>query len=98
MIEQGLDARTQEALIAHLRRRGAGAQTLFVLTRSSAILDLSAVGPHETILFCPANHSPPFHVAACRGATGYESVASCLAPPDVRARTDGVIAVLPSAA
>jgi hypothetical protein len=45
MIEQGLDQAAQVALIAHLRRRGSGARPLFVLTRSSAILDLAAVGP-----------------------------------------------------
>ena len=44
MIEQGLDQATQEALIAHLRRRGPGGRPLFLLTRSSAILDLAAVG------------------------------------------------------
>jgi hypothetical protein len=98
MIEHGLNARTQEALIAHLRRGGGFGRTLFMLTRSSAILDLTAVGPHESILYCPANHSVPFYVAACPGASGYESVANCLAPPEVRARTEGVVAILPSAA
>ncbi|WP_204348256.1 hypothetical protein, partial [Stenotrophomonas maltophilia] len=39
MVEQGLDQPCQEALIAHLRRRGPGARPLFLLTRSSAILD-----------------------------------------------------------
>jgi DNA-binding transcriptional MerR regulator len=42
MLEQGLDVATQEALIIHLRRRGPPAKPLFVLTRSSAILDLVA--------------------------------------------------------
>lgn len=98
MVEQGLDEATQEALIAHLRRRGSGARPLFLLTRSCAILDLTAVGPDETILFCPANHSPPLVVAAHPGASGYEAVAMCLAPPEVRARTEGVIAYRPPAA
>ena len=98
MIEQDLDEATQQALIAHLRRRGAIGRPLFLLTRSSAILDLASVGAHEAIIFCPANHSPPTSVAALPGAPGYESVASCLASPEVRSRTQGVIAWRPSAA
>ncbi|WP_295981274.1 MerR family transcriptional regulator [uncultured Variovorax sp.] len=96
MIEQGLDQPTQEALIAWLRRRGPGARPIFMLTRSSAILDLSAVGPGETIILCPANHSPPTQVAPHPGAPGYEAVATCLATPEVRARTAGVIAWRPA--
>ncbi|MBN8944169.1 MAG: MerR family transcriptional regulator [Rhizobiales bacterium] len=92
MVEQGLDQPSQEALIAHLRRRGPGARPLFLLTRSSAILDLAATGPDEAIIFCPANHSPPTLVAPWPGAPGYEAVATCLASPEVRARTEGVIA------
>ncbi len=91
MVEQGLDQATQEAVIAHLRRRGAGARPLFLMTRSNAILDLGAVGADEAIIFCPANHSPPTRVAPYPGAAGYEAVATCLASPDVRARTEGVI-------
>ena len=94
LIEQGLDKATQEALIAHLRRRAPGAPRLFVMTRSSSILDLDALGPDETVLFCPANHAPPFHVAPYPGTPGYEALASCLATPEVRARSEGVIAVL----
>ena len=93
LIEQGLDRATQEALIAHLRRRGRGAPPLFVMTRSSSILDLDALGPDETVLLCPANHAPPFRVAPYPGTPGYEALASCLATPEVRARTEGVIAV-----
>jgi DNA-binding transcriptional MerR regulator len=92
MLEQGLDQITQEALIAHLRRRGPDARPLFFLTRSNAILDLDAVGADEAIIFCPANHSPPTLVAPFPGAPGYEAVATCLASPEVRARTNGVIA------
>jgi len=95
MIEQGLDRPTQEALIAWLRRRGSAARPVFMLTRSCAILDLSAVGPDETIILCPANHSPPMQVAPHPGAPGYESVVTCLASPEVRARTAGVIAWRP---
>lgn len=98
LVEQGLDRATQEALIAHLRRRGPGAPPLFVMTRSCSILDLDAIGPDEAILFCPANHSPPLRIAPCPGAPGYEALASCLATPEVRARTEGVIAVRPDAA
>lgn len=92
MVEQGLDEATQLALIAHLRRRGSHARPLYLMTRSRAILDLTAVGPNEAILFCPANHSPPITVAPHPGANGYEAAASCLASPEVRARSEGVIA------
>lgn len=96
MLEQGLDAATQEALIIHLRRRGPTARSLFFLTRSSAILDLDCVGPDEAIILCPANHSPPRRVIPCPGSPGYEAVATCLASPDVRARTEGMVAHLPA--
>lgn len=92
MLEQGLDEATQVALISYLRSRGPGARPLFFLTRSSAILNLDAVGNDETIIFCPANHSAPFRVAPYPGAPGYEALASCLASPEVRARTEGVVA------
>ena len=98
MIEQRLEQATQEALIAHLRRRGPDRRPLFLLTRSSAILDLAAVGPDETIILCPANHSPPTRVASYPGTPGYEAVATCLASPEVRARTEGVIAWRPQVA
>lgn len=98
MVEQGLDRATQEALIAHLRRRHTGRPPLFLLTRSSAILDLAAIGPDEGIILCPANHSPPTRVAPYPGAPGFEAVATCLASPEVRARTEGVIAWRPEVA
>jgi DNA-binding transcriptional MerR regulator len=98
MIEQGLDQPTQEAVIAYLRRRGPGARPIFMLTRSNAILDLTAVGNDEAIILCPANHSPPSYVAPYPGAPGYEAVATCLASPEVRARTEGVIAWRPQVA
>ncbi|WP_117193620.1 MerR family transcriptional regulator [Rhizobium terrae] len=98
MIEQGLDQATQEAVIAHLRRRGPGARPIFMLTRSSAILELGAVDPDEAIILCPANHSPPTRVLPYPGAPGYEAVATCLATPEVRARTEGVIAFRPQVA
>lgn len=37
-------------------------------------------------------------VAASPGAPGYEAVATCLASPEVRARTEGVIARRPQMA
>ena len=98
MIEQGLDQATQEAVTAHLRRRGPNARPVFAMTRSSSILDLAEMTADETILFCPANHSPPTRVLPYPGSPGYESVATCLAAPDVRARTEGVIAWRPDVA
>lgn len=98
MIEQGLDARTQQALMSWLRQRGPGSKKLLMTTRSDTILDLDALGADETVLLCPANHAPPTRVAPYPGAPGYEAVATCLAPPEVRARTEGVIAIRPPAA
>ncbi|SMD09690.1 MerR family transcriptional regulator [Rhizobium sp. RU36D] len=98
MVEQGLDAPTQEAIAAYLRQRAATGPRLFLMTRSSSILDLSEIGRDEAIILCPANHAPPTRVAAYPGAPGYEAVASCLASPEVRARTEGMIAVRPAAA
>ncbi|SDP15134.1 MerR family transcriptional regulator [Phyllobacterium sp. OV277] len=95
MVEQGLDQASQEALSAYFKRRGPDTKPLFLMTRSSAILDLAAVGSDETIIFCPANHSPPICVAPYPGAPGYEAVATCLASLVVRARTEGVIAWRP---
>ncbi|TQV82291.1 MerR family transcriptional regulator [Denitrobaculum tricleocarpae] len=91
MVEQGLDEASQEALMRYLRRRPHGAASLFLLTRSNAILDVTLVGSEERILFCPANHSPPVEVKPYAGAPGYEALTSCLASPDVRARTEGVV-------
>lgn len=99
MVEHGLDQATQEALIAHLRHSAKrGARPLFLMTRSSAILDLAAIGPDESIILCPANHSPPTRVAPYPGAPGYEAVATCLASPEVRARTAGMVAWRPQSA
>ena len=98
MVEQGLDERTQETLIDHLRHRPPGSRPLFLLTRSSAILDLELVGTDEAIYYCPANHSPPLRVLPFPGAPGYEALATCLATPQVRARTEGIVAMRPDAA
>jgi hypothetical protein len=97
MVEQDLDQATQVALVAHLRLRLQKSRALFLLTRSSSILDMDVVGSGETIILCPANHSPPMCVAPCPGGPGYEAVATCLAAPEVRARTAGVIAWRPHA-
>lgn len=93
LVEHGLDEATQLALAAYLRRRGPNARPIFAMTRSTAMLDLAAVGTNETIILCPANHSPPVFVMPHVGAPGYEAVTSCLAVPDVRARSVGVMAV-----
>lgn len=99
MVEKGLDQPTQEALAAYLRCQArSNRRPIFVLTRSSSILDLAEVAANETIIFCPANHSPPMYVSPCPGAAGYEAVSTCLGPPDVRARTEGVIAWRPEVA
>jgi len=97
LIEQGLDRATQEALGAFLRGPGVSDRRLFVMTRSSALLDLEALTPREAIILCPANHSPPTRALPYPGAPGYETVASCLGTPEVRARTEGVVALRPSA-
>lgn len=86
MLEEGLEQASQEAVVAHLRRRGPRARPVLAMTRSNAILDLAAVGTDEAILYCPANHSPPMLVTPYPGAIGYEAVATCLASPEVRAR------------
>jgi DNA-binding transcriptional MerR regulator len=98
MVEQELDQATQEALAAHLRLRTHGPRRLILLTRSSSILDLDAVGSGEAIIYCPANHSPPIRVAPWPASPGYEAVATCLASPEVRARTAGIIAWRPPGA
>ena len=68
MVEQELDQATQEAVISHIRLRAPKRRCLFLLTRSSSILDLASVGNAETIIFCPANHSPPSFVVPYVGA------------------------------
>jgi hypothetical protein len=92
MVEQGLDEATQAAVAAWLRRHHPAGRPLFLFTRSSTILDLEAMGPDETLILCPANHSPPVQVEPYPGAASYDSVATCLAPPSVRARTAGLFA------
>jgi DNA-binding transcriptional MerR regulator len=92
MVEQGLDHATQLALADYLRHRARPARPLFLMTRSSVMLDLASAESGETIIYCPANHSPPLIVHPDPLCPGYEAVATCLATPEVRARTAGVIA------
>lgn len=96
LIEQGLDLATQEALAAWLKRRSTTDRPLVAMTRSTAMLDLDAANG-ETIIYCPANHAPPLVIRAWHGAPGLDLVASCLANPEVRARTAGTIAARPAA-
>lgn len=98
MVDEGLDEATQVALIAYLRASLSTLPRLMLMTRSSAVLDLASVRGDEAIILCPANHSPPSLVAPYPGAPGYEAVETCLAPPDVRARSAGVKVVLPARA
>lgn len=98
MVEDGLAEATQVAVIAYLRASLSTLPRLMLMTRSSAVLDLAAVRVDETIILCPANHSPPSLVAPYPGAPGYEAVETCLAAPDVRARSAGVKVVRPALA
>lgn len=98
LIEQGLDAATQTAVMAYIRRMSSGLAPLFIMTRSTAILDLADMAADEAVIYCPANHAPPVEVLSYPGSPGYEGVASCLAAPDVRARTEGVYAAMPRSA
>ena len=98
MVEQGLDQATQQALRRYLKSRPFGERPLFLMTRSSSILDLADISEDEAIIYCPANHDVPMLVTPRRGARGYEALATCLATPAVRSRTEGVIACRPGAA
>lgn len=95
MVEDGLAPETQGALATYFRRHWRGGR-LVLMTRSTAMLDLAALGSDESIIYCPANHSPPLQVLPVPGSPGYEAVATCLAPPEVRARTAGVVAWRPA--
>lgn len=96
MVEDGLGEATQEALVAHLRLRLPSKRALFLMTRSSSILDLDVVSAGEAVVLCPANHAPPTRIVPHPGGEGYEAVATCLASPAVRARTVGVVAMRPA--
>ena len=90
MVEDGLSAASQRALMAWLRRRR-DVPTVFLMTRSSSILDLDLVGADERIIYCPANHGVPFLASRHPGGHGFEAVSTCVASPEVRARTAGVV-------
>lgn len=96
MVEEELSAATQFALMAHLRLRGTSKRALVLMTRSSAILDLDMLEASEIIILCPANHSVPLLAASYPGGQGYEAVATCIASPEVRTRTSGVVAMRPA--
>lgn len=83
LVEHHLNAATQRALAAGLRR---WKRTAVLMTRSTGMLDPSALPVTERVVFCPANHAPPQVVLPFVGAAGFEAMASCLAPPEVRAR------------
>jgi DNA-binding transcriptional MerR regulator len=93
MVEDGLDDQTQVALMMWLRLKPRFNKAVFLMTRSSSILDLELMDPLEEIILCPANHSPPIKVAHLPGGFGYESLVTCLATPAARARTAGIVAV-----
>lgn len=95
LVEEGLDEASQEAVGAWLRRYDRADRPLIVMTRSSAVLDLYSARADQRILYCPANHSPPQLVLPVAGAAGYEAVSSCLAAPEVRQRTAGMVAAMP---
>jgi len=94
MVEQGLDQAAQEALIAHLRRRGPAARPLFLLTRSCAILDLAAVGPKRRSFSVPPITAPDQRrpISRCPRLRGGRHLSGLA---EVRARTEGVIAWRP---
>jgi hypothetical protein len=66
MIEEGLCEATQRALMAFLRVRPGQKRALFLMTRSSSILDLDLAGPDEAVIYCPANHGMPSAPACTR--------------------------------
>jgi len=92
MVEEALSAATQTALMAQLRLRGTSKRALILMTRSSTILGLDEIEPTDVVILCPANHSVPLCVVPYPGGKGYEAVATCVASPEVRARTAGTIA------
>ena len=97
LIEQDLEQTTQEALMHYLRDRPNDAAPIFIMTRSSTILNMNKIKKGERIIFCPANHSLPMIVEPVSGSIGYEAMNSCLATPIVRARSAGVVARIDAA-
>ncbi|MFN3859136.1 MAG: MerR family transcriptional regulator [Caulobacter sp.] len=97
LVEEDMTTEAQVALARRLRARGPDARPLVLMTRSTAMLDLDLVGPHEAILYCPASHAPPFFASPRPGVPGHEALRLCLAPPEVRARSQGMIATFAAA-
>jgi DNA-binding transcriptional MerR regulator len=93
MVEEGLCDASQRALMAWLRLRPGNKRALFLMTRSSSILDVDLAAAGEAVFYCPANHSLPFRASLYPGGPGYEAVATCIATPEVRARTAGIVAI-----
>lgn len=94
LVEAELDAPTQFALGAWLRRYDDAGRPLIIMTRSEAVLDLDSLGVSDLVIYCPPNHAPPLKVVPVKGAAGYEAIAACLGSPEARARTAGMRAVL----
>jgi len=86
------------ALLAGLESDGASVVVVDMVEQGMEQAAQQAVIAEEAIILCPANHSPPSRVAPYPGAPGYEAVATCLASPAVRARTEGVVAWRPHVA
>ncbi len=97
MLEHGLDAASQEAVIAHLRRRGPDGAAA-VLPHALQCDPRSRRGRRRRGDHPLPGQSQPADLASTPvpGAVGYEAVATCLASPEVRARTEGMIAWRPA--
>lgn len=92
LIEDGLDPATQTALGSYLTQRYQPEHPLLAMTRSRALLDLEAQPVDAPVLYCPANHAPPFWVTPLPGAHGYDSLLTCLADAATRARVGPLVA------
>ena len=98
MVEDGLCEASQRALMAFLRVKPGQKDAVFLMTRSSSILDLDLAGARDRAIYCPANHGMPFRTSVQPGSHGYEAVATCVATPEVRARTACITAITSGAA
>jgi DNA-binding transcriptional MerR regulator len=98
MVEEGLCEASQRALMAFLRTRTGQKRAVFLMTRSSSILDLALVGAGDAVIYCPANHGTPLRACLHPGGRAYEAVATCLATPEARARTASIRAIATGAA
>ena len=89
MVEDGPCDVSEGALMPWLRQRRSR-QAVFLLIRSSSILDLDLVRAGERIVYCPANHGVPFLASPYPKGHGFKAVSTCVASPAVWARTAGV--------